>query len=105
RAGARRFHDRHVARAAGWPRRGPAGAADHVQLAAVPGGLAADGVTGPAVAGQEPPNSQKSAIPYGIREAAYAAMLSMSSSVSLSATGFIRSIQDPLRVPVLMSQS
>ena len=50
RAGARRLHDRRLAGAAAWPRRGPAGAADDVQLAAVLGGLAADGVTGPSSA-------------------------------------------------------
>ena len=38
RAGARRLHDRRLAGAAGWPRRGAAGAADDVQLAAVLGG-------------------------------------------------------------------
>src|SRR5262245_25566629 len=46
RAGARRLHDRRVAGAAEWPRRGPSGAADDVQLAAVLGGPAADGATG-----------------------------------------------------------
>src|SRR5688572_13999128 len=46
RGGTRRLHDRRVAGAAGWPRRGSAGAADNVQLAAVLDGCAADGVTG-----------------------------------------------------------